>query len=1094
MALPDPGMVRKPRSKVSKACDNCRRRKIKCTGRQPCNNCVTYQCECVYAKSPSPGGNNIRVKVSTSDDLSSINSDSVESNISGITNVNKSWTENTRNSCSEDACSASSAAIFDPAVDGIPDAAKNTDTNPNRNPTCNDTTNVDNNTKNICDSARSAATCSDPAGSTPISVYETDLATFPSLELQFGNNGLYMDDIEFQKQLIQLQTTLKQLKSMSVSNSHIKDAIENITAQVNRVVLDWEPQYDLNQFNSTIKNGPESLKSIETHLMKNKYYDQVHLTRFSVWTDTSKTGKQNNSENAFWGNQPLVDDIFGLYSPLQGLSLRGIGHFFQQCTVGPETKDKTIQLKETLYLLLRFFDLCVDHFNQSCVSIANPLESYLHRKNLLNLSPSTTSSVISRSSANNKDLVSVLINRLPQPFVMNLTSVSNEQLSETMYDDFAMFNIVLQMYDCHKKGFEALMMRITARPSPESPATEISPTDLQNFIHFCEEEELLLALCYSYYNSTFYHFDECSGHLKYFELLLSLLETQIWLGEGYGFEKVLDIAVNYAMGLGLSRWEYYVGLDEETAEKRRTCWWKLYCIDKRFAFKSGHLSSIDDSKMNCLLPKVFRDLGFTDSRDFLSRVHLVQRSSAFDNKSISELKFYGECAASQVISGFYSNVLYDERYTSIKNTAKPPFLKSQLLDEVFCELDSLKAKCDAIKNQTSKLFEIGSSKCTSNTSVSKDDKSQAAQYALFHECLFFTVLTSASNLIVRLLVLPKSPTITDICIKYAAFLHDSWGEMTQLILSLDDDYTVNRAFHNYSIVCLLIVSRAFTKLSFIRTAEELVMVLRVFKRLSGISIYDKTKDNEIVASSRAYNDFNRLLTFVSINLHSMLLGYMYDHDLTREELFHIIKQAGPDVADLPPTILNPKSDIYKCLMEPVQTSGFHLNVKRMLERDEKVKDEDMVPTENYPKTAVQFMASASAQSGERTFSSIIAPLSPVDCHIKDSSYPLLPSIRSLTSGRGNPNDPNHNGPTYFSEQQPPFQVQKPTQDMLQSRPVNDDASYKAYNLGTLDEFVNNGDLNDLCSTLWSDLYSDEKNQPIFVLNDYIGSSSSLENP
>lgn len=959
----------------------------------------------------------------------------------------------------------------------------------------NNGTNCDNHINSNCgfqpasSAASSAATNTVPAACTPTPTYETDLATFPPLELNVGNNGLYKDDVEFQKQLIQLQTTLKQLKSMSASNSHIKDAIENITAQVNRVALDWEPQYDLHEYNNIMKNGPEGLKSIETHLMKNKYYDRVHLTRFSVWTDTSKTGKQTNSENTFLGDQPLVDDIFGLYSPLQGLSLRGIGHFFQQCSVGPETKDKTIQLKETLYLLLRFFDICLDQFNQSCVSIANPLESYLHRKNLLNLSPSTTSSVISRSSANNKDLVSVLINRFPQPFVVNLTSVSNEKLFETMYDDFAMFSIVLQMYDCHKKGFETLMMRITARPNPGSPATEVSPADLQDFTHFCEQEELLLALCYSYYNSTFYHFSECSGSLEYIELLLSLLETQLWLGEGYGLEKVLDVAINYAMDLGLSRWEYYVGLDEETAEKRRMCWWKIYCIDKHHAFKKGHLSSIDDSKMNCLLPKVFRDLGFSDSKDFVSRVHSVQRSSAFDNMSISELKFYGECAASQVVSSFYSNVLYDERYTSIKNTAKPPFLKSQLLDEVCYELDSLKSKCDAIKNQTSKLFEIAYSKSTSTCNIfnSKDDKSQAAQYALSHECIFSTVLTSTSNLIVRLLVLPKSPTVTNLCIKYAALLHDSWGEMTQLILSLDDDYTVSRAFHNYSIVCQLIVSRGFSRLSFIRTTDELVMVLRVFKRLSDISIYNKNKDNEIMTSSRSYNEFSRMLTFVSINLHSMLLGYMYDHDLTREKLFKVIEQSGPDVADLPPAILNPKSELYKPLLEPVQTSGFHLNVKRMLERDEKIpKDEAMVP--KYPKTAVQFMPPASAQSAERTFPSIIAPLSPVDCPTKDFSCPSLPSIRSLTSGKGTPNNPDLNDATCFSEQQPSFHVQRPTQDQLQSRSVNDDASYKAYNLGTLDEFVNNGDLNDLCNTLWSDLYGDERNQSVFVLNDYIGSS------
>ena len=42
------GRVRKPRSKVSKACDNCRKRKIKCNGKFPCASCEIYLCECTF--------------------------------------------------------------------------------------------------------------------------------------------------------------------------------------------------------------------------------------------------------------------------------------------------------------------------------------------------------------------------------------------------------------------------------------------------------------------------------------------------------------------------------------------------------------------------------------------------------------------------------------------------------------------------------------------------------------------------------------------------------------------------------------------------------------------------------------------------------------------------------------------------------------------------------------------------------------------------------------------------------------------------------------------------------------------------------------
>lgn len=38
------------RSKVPTACVNCRKRKIKCTGKYPCTNCISYDCTCVFLK------------------------------------------------------------------------------------------------------------------------------------------------------------------------------------------------------------------------------------------------------------------------------------------------------------------------------------------------------------------------------------------------------------------------------------------------------------------------------------------------------------------------------------------------------------------------------------------------------------------------------------------------------------------------------------------------------------------------------------------------------------------------------------------------------------------------------------------------------------------------------------------------------------------------------------------------------------------------------------------------------------------------------------------------------------------------------------
>ncbi|KAI8981687.1 hypothetical protein BDF20DRAFT_818191, partial [Mycotypha africana] len=44
------------RVKISRACDECRKRKVKCDGAQPCGRCKKSNTECVFAKLPPKKG------------------------------------------------------------------------------------------------------------------------------------------------------------------------------------------------------------------------------------------------------------------------------------------------------------------------------------------------------------------------------------------------------------------------------------------------------------------------------------------------------------------------------------------------------------------------------------------------------------------------------------------------------------------------------------------------------------------------------------------------------------------------------------------------------------------------------------------------------------------------------------------------------------------------------------------------------------------------------------------------------------------------------------------------------------------------------
>lgn len=346
------GMIKKPRSKVSKACENCRRRKIKCAGKQPCSNCVTYGCECVFAVTPVSSTTNISIDGKFHGDVTSGHSSisNTETHTSkelldSATSSSESSFDSATNRGGRDTSSTGPQEVFDPVMDCVKEALKHV----------------------AGDSSESSeASFKKFAGS--MASVAPDLAAMEAIQPNFGDNGLYKDDTAFQVQIMQLQSSLKQLKAIPNTSELIQNAITNIEKQVEELVDRWQPEFDINRVSNIMNanNGNfENMKSIESHLMKNKYTDQVFLTTFSSMTDGSKNeknlntgassrtvksnstnGNNNNNVATFFRNKPLVDSVFGLYSPVQSLSLRGIGHFFQKCAGGPESKSKTIQLKD----------------------------------------------------------------------------------------------------------------------------------------------------------------------------------------------------------------------------------------------------------------------------------------------------------------------------------------------------------------------------------------------------------------------------------------------------------------------------------------------------------------------------------------------------------------------------------------------------------------------------------------------------------------------------------------------------------------------------------------------------------------------------
>ncbi|EDO17617.1 hypothetical protein Kpol_1061p42 [Vanderwaltozyma polyspora DSM 70294] len=1098
---------KKTRSKVSRACEGCRRRKIKCSGNWPCSSCITYDCECIFTSSDSI---NSKKKITSCSSLEILN----KSKTLSENNNNNNNNDNNNNNNNNNIINNTSHNINNRSGSNSLDVSRSvSDTNLDsqlKKRNLDELISCDSkvkkpNSQRIADHSlgffkvvKRKNVCQHTELNIPVD-------ELPDFKLNNNDGGYFEDDSLLQKKLINLQNILKNLKEIKNLNNNdlsTNDLIENVNSQINEILNDWTPKINYKKLkNNTNLNPPKKdsnihlqqrqnlTSSVETHLMKNRYTNRVNLTKYSIWSD-QKENKANLCAS-FLSKQPLIEELFGLYSPFLGLSFRGIGSFYQREINNKCEESTLIQMKESIYILLRFFDLCIDHMTQSCITIGNPLENYLTKYKLLSPSSTTNTPASSPMQFNNKDSLTSIIKLLPQPFLYNLAGITTDQLLMNVDNYFFMFSLILKIFQTHKQSYEILMIRATN--GEDKISMDQNPIkDMENFLFYSKQEELLLVLSYSYYNSTLYHYDDFKS-LDYLEILLSLIDKQLWLDEYYAVEKVLEVTINYAMKMGLSRWEFYVGLSENEAERRRRDWWRLYAIEKLVSSERGMQSSIVNSRCNCLLIKEFRDVGFMDINEFLENVHLCNDNSYFNTLQINALLDYFNVARSIIIADFYENVLYHERYTSIKNNAKPTMFRIKLTTEVFNKLNTALMKLDVVQNQAKRLFKIA----FKETSSDEYDSYLRYQVVYFVFAYFQTIciiLHASSNLLARLIVLP-APHEFNLEIEK---LHDItclvWSKMNKLLTLIDDDYTVARCYKLYGIGCLLMFSRIFkSKISM--DLSDTVNILKIVKRFQNSFIYNDLKNNEVIANSITNRHLNLSSAFVAVITHLNIVLIMKQQNLTKQKLIEKINKISPDVSEVIESLLDPKSYVFEYIMKNINESGFHLNVRRMFSDLNDVsngskKKFNNPRTAHFPKNLVE--------SQEAIFRSH----SP-----QNSQGQNVNSLDMLTSVSENANIMNYNSGyvnaandnSVINMPRPsllPNNSVLPSNDLLKQNGVlpdkvaitkdiasnpsiqqfpflveNDNTG--SYNLGTLDEFVNNGDLNDLYNTLWRDLYSVE---------------------
>lgn len=914
------GVIKKKRSKVSRACNNCRRRKIKCTGANPCLNCQTYKCECTYNLQSPP-------TIGTGDFSLNTRGVPLKTAASGI-------------SAPKPKIAAKAPVGFIPC-DSVP-------------PVCTSSSSLD-----------------------------ADSTSVPQAKIFAGlPNGLYEDDSEILKQLSRLSEALKALKCMPPS-ARMTGAIQNIQDQIDDIQTSWRPAVRMNATNSV----SEATTSLETRLMINKYTDNVSLTRFSTIQPSPVLSQSN-----FLNQQPVVDDTFGLYSPGLLLSVRGIGYLFKNF-FNPGAK-MAREYKTTLYMMLRFFDTCFYHLDLAAKSWLSPIETYYE--------------LISKPFNSKAQSIKDLIDEIPGSLIAKSKEAFPEFPQPSNIDEkLPMFHWLIRLSET-----------VSFEPNPEyfgSANQSCDPPSIENYLR-CTE--ILFILTFEYLHTTIH---TPFGDLDFLESLLILMKHQYWVGEYHFFFQIISMAVGYAQNLGIHRWEFYVGIDEELAERRRSMWWKCYCWDKNYAIRTGKQAVINDNSVNCLLPRFFRNLGFLDKDDFLKRVTLLKGTIG---GSVLDIAEYFATAISILMGDFFSNVLYNNVYTDFRNQAKPPSFREKLMFDLIEDVRKFIERFEASQQHAQGLSEY-ITKCETSSDLPSSDmfscdrnvSYKAAAIVVYSHFVLSVCLVSVEHLFARLKTGNFPVRISEALGKNRGRVSTSW-RFVMTMMSRSSIHLMWRIMIPGSILFLTVLSDLFTQCNG-RVIEDVILVLRVSRNFDSVGPTDDCC-NDMINKSRIIRQLMKCRTFFLIMVRISLQLFMRTSHISVVDMLNLIAQQDITLVATAEAIFNGTNKNFKQCFLAMERSSVHLNIERSLEQEQAL---------------INSQSAANLEIDDQFPAPKVEDFGP--------SFSTLKSRES----EGNERVPGS------TVKQGTFAPSSPTMN---------------FNLGSLDDFLNYGE-DDLYNKLWSDI-------------------------
>lgn len=426
---------------------------------------------------------------------------------------------------------------------------------------------------------------------------------------------LYKEDSKFQKEVKSLKLCLQSLGSIKELDY---DDIRLNIADINTRLDDLQNDVLL-KLNKDIMSKYNENNSIEKQLL------DVNSLSFNKFSNLETSIRRVNS----------IDVFFGLYSPLIFLSPVGFRWMLKRLTSYPDNT----YTRETVYLYLKFLDSSSIIYKENTKQRVSPLDWYVEKNNL-------------HVTYSYSQILDELYKGCCKTIKVPHTAIQNVKITHSP-------SIIATLGDLLSSEQEYML-------------NPFNKFDIKQLFEFEDKTHIL----------TFWFIPRSilldMADVLLIESLVRIIRIRHWTNDPYYLGTTINQLLRRIQDNGMNRWEYYLGLDEKTADSYRYIWWESDWWSKWYVISTGKSPSGNDNMTKCLYPKKVMEYGVESNMNVTELINTFDFDGADDQTAC----FFGRILMSKLIGNIFSDILYNRKFTDYKLLV----VNNQRLDDIIGNL------------------------------------------------------------------------------------------------------------------------------------------------------------------------------------------------------------------------------------------------------------------------------------------------------------------------------------------------------------------------------------------------------------------------